>query len=154
MKLTTILLAGAIVVLGPGYARAQDPQAEKTIIANERAINDAVVKVNVAGFTQFVAADGWSVDGMSGRMAVADFIKGFDQMAKDMKVTSWDITDSQVQWVDATTAVHSYKWTGVGTYQGQPMPSPVWASTVWTKKNGKWMAMFHQESVVTPPPAK
>jgi len=154
MKFVTTLLAGAIVVVGAQYASAQDPQAEKTIIANERAINDAVVKVNVAGFTQFVAADGWSVDGMSGRMAVADFIKGFDQMAKDMKVTSWDITDSKVQWVDATTAVHSYKWTGQGTYQGQPMPSPVWASTVWTKKNGKWMAMFHQESVVTPPPTK
>ncbi len=154
MKLMTTLLAGAIVVVGSGYARAQDPQAEKTIVANERAINDAVVKVNVAGFTQFVAADGWSVDGMSGRMPVADFIKGFDQMAKDMKVTSWDITDSHVQWVDATTAVHSYKWTGQGTYQGQPMPSPVWASTVWTKKNGKWMAMFHQESVVMPQPAK
>ena len=30
MKLTTILLAGAIVVVGAGYARAQDPQAEKT----------------------------------------------------------------------------------------------------------------------------
>ena len=85
-------------------------------------------------------------------MAVADFLKSFDQMGKDMKVTSWDMTDSKVQWVDATTAVHSYKWTVQGTYQGQPMPSPVWASTVWTKKNGKWMAMFHQESVVMPQP--
>jgi hypothetical protein len=78
MKLMTILLAGAIVVVGAEYARAHDPQAEQTIIANERAVNDAVAKANVAGFTQHVTADGWAVDGMSGRMAVADFIKGFD----------------------------------------------------------------------------
>jgi len=152
MKLMTILLAGAIVIVGAEYARAQDPQAEKTIIANERAVNDAVAKANLAGFTQHVTADGWAVDRMEGRMAVADFIKGFDQMAKDMKISSWDITDSKVQWVDATTAVHSYKWTGQGTNQGQPMASPVWASTVWTKKNGKWMAVFHQESAGTPQP--
>jgi hypothetical protein len=150
MKLMTILLAGAIVVMGAAYARAQDPQAEKSIIANERAVNDAVAKANLAGFTQHVTADGWAVDGMSGRMAVADFIKGFDTMAKDMKISSWDITDSKVLWVDANTAVHSYKWTGQGTYQGQPVPSPVWASSVWTKKNGKWMAVFHQESASVP----
>jgi hypothetical protein len=154
MKLTTILLAGAIVLVGAGYARAQDLQAEKTLVANERAINDAVEKGNVAAFTQYVAADGWSVDGTAGRMSVADFLKGFDQMTKGLKITSWDMTDSMVQWVDATTAVHSYKWTVKGTYQGQAMPSPVWVSTVWTKKNGKWMAMFHQESVVAPQPTK
>ena len=154
MKLTTILLAGAIVVVGAGYARAQDPQAEKTIIANERASNDAIAKGNVAAFAQYAFADGWSLDGTAGRMSVADFLKGFDQMTKGLKVTSWDMTDSMVQWVDATTAVHSYKFSIQATYQGVPMPSPVWVSTVWTKKNGKWMAMFHQESVVTPPPTK
>ena len=151
MKLTAMVLSG-LLCIGTGIAAAQDAQAEKTIIANERAINDAVAKGNVAAFTQYVAADGWAVDRMEGRMAVADFIKGFDQMAKDMKISSWDITDSKVQWVDATTAVHSYKWTGQGTNQGQPMASPVWASTVWTKKNGKWMAVFHQESACMPEP--
>ncbi len=154
MKLTTILLAGAIGVLGAGYARAQDPQTEKMLVANERAINDAVAKGDVAAFTKYVAADGWSVDGTAGRMSVPDFLKGFAEMTSGLKITSSDITDSMVQWVDATTAVHSYKWIVQGTYQGVAMPSPVWVSTVWTKKNGKWMAMFHQESVVTPPPTK
>jgi hypothetical protein len=152
MKLVTIAVAGVFIALGAGYARAQDPQAEKTIIANERAVNEAVAKGNAAGFKQHVAPDGWSLDGMTGRMAVADFLKDFDKMTKEMKLTSWDITDSKVQWVDANTAVHTYKWTGEGTYQGQPMPSPVWASTVWTKKNGKWTAVFHQESPSMPMP--
>ena len=124
MKLTTILLAGAIVVVGAGYARAQDAQADKTIIANERAINNAIDKGNVAGFTALVAADGWSVDGTAGRMSVADFLKGFDQMTRGMKISSEEMTESMVQWVDATTAVHSYKWLVQGTYQGSPCRAP------------------------------
>jgi hypothetical protein len=154
MKLR-VLMIGVAIAAGVGYVRAQDAQAEKTIIANERAVNDAVAKGTVAGFKQHVAADGWAIDPMTGRAPVADFIKDFAAMTKDMKITSWDITDSKVQWVDANTAVHSYKWTGKGTYQGQPVPSPTWASTVWTKKNGQWMAVFHQESIPPPaPPAK
>ena len=50
------------------------------------------------------------------------------------------ISDEKVRWVDPNTAVVSYKWTGTGTFQGQTFPSPVYASTVWTKKGDKWLA--------------
>ena len=33
-----------------------------------------------------------------------------------------------------------------------PIPSPTWASTVWTNKGGKWMAVFHQETAAMPAP--
>ena len=154
-RLLGLLTVGTVLALAPGQSWAQDPQAEKTIIANERAVNGAVAKADLAAFKEHVALDGWAVDSMMGRMSIADFVKGFDAMAKEMKISSWDITDSKVQWVDANTAVHTYKWSGTGTYQGQPIPSPAWASTVWTKKNGKWTAMFHQESVsMGEPPVK
>jgi hypothetical protein len=133
---------------------AQDAQAEKSIIANERAVNEAVIKGNVAAFKEHVADDGWSVDGQMGRAPVSEFIHQFDAMTKETKISSWDITESKVQWVDANTAIHSYKWTGSGTSRGQPLPSPVWASTVWSKKSGKWMAVFHQESPSMQMPAK
>lgn len=154
MKRLSTVVACAIVLAGAHPARAQNPQAEKTIIANERAVNEAVAKGNVATFKMHVAADGWSIDPMMGRAPVSDFIKEFDAMAKDMKLASWDITESKVQWVDANTAIHSYKWTGSGTYKGQPIPSPVWASTVWSNKAGKWTAVFHQESGGMPMPGK
>ena len=112
-----------------------------------------MAKGDLAGFKQHVSADGWSMDGMTGRMAVAEFIKMFPQMTKDMKIASWDISDFKTVWVDANTAVLTYKWTGKGTYQGQPIPSPTWSSTVWAKRNGKWTAVFHQESAGAPAPA-
>jgi hypothetical protein len=153
MKLVRILIAGALIAGGTTYARAQDAQAEKTIVANERAINAAIVKGSLAGFKEHVATEGWAIDPVMGAMSVAEFVKGFDAMAKEMKIESWDITDSKFQWIDPNTAVHMYKWTGKGTMQGQPLPSPVLASTVWAKKKGKWTAMFHQETLV-PPAAK
>ena len=119
-----ILLAGAIVVVGAGYAHAQDLQAEKTIIANERVQLDAIAKGNVAAFAQYAAADGWSLDGTAGRMSVADFLKGFDEMTKGLKVTSWDMIDSKVQWVDATTAVHSYRVYDPGHLPGTAHAKP------------------------------
>jgi hypothetical protein len=73
----------------------------------------------------------------------------FDQL----KVKTWKISDEKVTWVDPNTAVVTYKWTGSGTFQGQPFPPNVFASTVWTKKGDKWLAAYHQESEAAKPPA-
>jgi hypothetical protein len=146
----SVAIAAAIILLLAGPVRAQNAETEKTLVANERAINAAVVKGDAAAFKQHVAADGWSIDPMGGRTSVAEFLKGFDAMAKDMKISSWDITDTRVVWASPTAAVLTYKWTGSGTYQGQPIPSPVWASTLWINKSGKWQAVYHQETLALP----
>jgi hypothetical protein len=148
-----LIAAAAMASAATAYVSAQDAQTEETLIANERAVQDAVAKGNVEVFKQHVAADAWSIS-MAGRMPVADFVKDFAKMTKEMNITSWDITDTKTIWTDPNTAVLTYQWTGVGTYQGQPVPSPVWCSTVWSKKGGKWMAVFHQESAAMPMPAK
>ena len=152
-SLAAVSTSLALAVCATVYLAAQDAQTEKMLIANERAVNEAVVKGDAAAFKQHVSVDGWAMDGMSGRMSVADFLKTFPQMVKDMKIASWDISDFKTVWADPNTAIVTYKWTGKGTYQGQPIPSPTWASTVWTKRNGKWTAVFHQESAAMPAPA-
>ncbi len=154
MRLMQIFVVSVFVCAGAGVLRAQDPQAEKTIIANERAVSEAFAKGNAAGFTAHVSSDGWAIDSMMGRAPVADLVKDFAAITKEMKISSWDISDSKIQWADATTAIHSYKWTGKGTDHGKPVVSPVWASTVWTKQNGKWTAVFHPESPAPPATAK
>jgi hypothetical protein len=151
---TILLFAAAVGASVPARAQAQDPATEKALIANERAINGGIVKGDPAAFKEHVAADGWAIDSMSGRMPTAQFLKDFAKMTAGLKITKWDITEPKVIWVDANTAVVTYKWTGTGTYEGKPIPPATWASTVWTKKNGKWTALFHQESNIEPPPSK
>lgn len=156
------VLAGVVLVAAAGFLGsaspvAQAPQAgspkadraamEKTLVANERAVGDAFVKGNKAKVQELLADEGWSIDPMGGPMATAEVMKMFEQMSKDMKITSWDISDTRTLWVDDNTAVLMYKWTGEGTYQGQPIPSPTWASTVWHRRGGRWQAVFHQESM-------
>ena len=122
---------------------------DKALIANENKINDAVAKGDKAGFTALVAPDAWSLDG-NGPMKVSEFAAMLDQM----KVKTWKITDEKVMWVDSNTAVVTYKWTGSGTFQGQAFPGVTYASTVWTKKGDKWLAVFHQESEAAKPAPK
>ena len=135
------------IVPAPEYQAAPDRAVlEKALIANERKVNDAVAKGDKAAFTALVSADGWAADG-NGFMKTADFVPMLDQV----KIASYKISDEKVMWVDANTAVVAYTWTGSGTFQGQPIPAKVYSSTVWTKKNGKWVAAFHQESEAAPP---
>ena len=151
---TLAMLVAAILTGGAAYAQdvneptQQDMPArptantlDKALIANERKVADAISKADKAAFTALVAPTGWSVDSM-GAMKVSDLVAAFDQL----KVTSWAISDEKVSWVDGNTAILTYKWTGAGTFQGQPIPTSVFASTVWTKKADKWVAVFHQES--------
>jgi hypothetical protein len=75
-------------------------------------------------------------------MKTSDLVGSLDQLV----IQSYRISDEKVSWVDANTAIVAYKWTGSGTFAGQPFPSTVYASTVWTKKGDKWIAVFHQET--------
>src|SRR5215475_8104148 len=130
-------------------AAANRAAIEKQIVANERAINDAVAKGDMKTFHSILAADAAGVDtGGITRVNAPDF----DKMMQSAKIQSWDIDGSQFYWVNDNAVVHMYRWTGKGTVGGQPIPSPVWSSTVWTNKGGKWTAVFHQESVAMAPP--
>jgi len=143
-----VLAIVGVVVLTAGLAAAQDKAAtEKALIANETKVNEAVAKGDKAAFSALVASDSMMADG-TGIMTTANFLPVFDSI----KVTAWKITDAKVEWVDATTAIVIYTWTGAGTFQGQKLPPKTYASTVWTKKGDKWIAVYHQESAAAPAP--
>lgn len=149
---STLLAAGlTLACASPAFAQTAGKAAiEKTLIANEHKVNDAVMKHDAAGFTALVAADAVSAD-MGGVMKVSDFVKSMDQA----KIQSYQILNPQVMWVDDKSAVVVYTWKGKGTWMNEPVPETTYASTVWTERNGKWVAVFHQETGAAPaPPAK
>ena len=116
-------------------------------MANETKINEAFSKKDVATMKSFISEDAVAVD-MGGAGLVQELYKQLPTM--DVKVTSQALADFKFVWVDANTVVTTYTWTGKGTVSGQPMPSPVFASSVWTKRAGKWVAIFHQETPAPP----
>jgi ketosteroid isomerase-like protein len=135
------------LVPAPAYQEAPERSAlDRAIIANENKVADAIMKRDKATFTSLVVADGWSVNG-DGFMKASALGGVLDQFV----IKDYIITEEKVSWIDANTAVVAYKWSGSGTYGGQPLPSTVYASTVWTKKGDKWLAVFHQESEAAKP---
>jgi hypothetical protein len=133
-------------------AGAQKPDRaaqEKELVDLEEKLIESVVKADVATFNKLSIADSLSADG-TGFLTHADFAKAMPQI----KVTASKVTNAKVQWVDHKTAVVYYTWTGAGTMMGQPLPSPTYASSVWTKRDGRWVCVFHQESTAVTPPAK
>lgn len=141
-----VLVASAIAAAAAAtLAQGKDADKaalEKAIVANEQKINDAVARGDLNAFKALVDKDGWSLDA-GGPMSVADFEKNFKQVKIE---PGWKITDTKVHWIASNTAVLFYKWTGKGTFNGQPVPPVVFASTVWHKSGDKWAAVFHQES--------
>jgi hypothetical protein len=117
---------------------------ERQLVANETKINEAVAKGDLAGFKAQVASSAWTVD-PGGPMSVADFEKNMSALKIE---SGWKISDSRVQWVDDTTAILIYKWTGKGSFNGQPIAPATWSSTVWHQQGGTWKAMFHQETAI------
>ena len=143
------LLTLAVVLLVPAVAGAQTDTAGniKQIETMEQAINAAIQKGDVAAFKANIADDAVTMDG-NGAMPVAEFVKLFGQF----KVASFSTDQSKVTFLNDTTAIHTYRWTGKGSMMGQPFANVNWESTTWVKRGGKWVAVFHQETPATPPP--
>jgi hypothetical protein len=155
---SALVLAGVVQVAAQGArgaAPAKPAQASATmdkaaleaeLRASEQKLNDAVAKGNLTAFKALVGDSAWSVD-QGGQMSILDLEKSLAQFKIE---PGWAITDSKVVWIDTSSAVVTYKWTGRGSMSGQPLPPVAFASTVWTKRGGKWVAVFHQETAAAP----
>ncbi len=123
MKLTAMVLSG-LLCIGTGIAVAQDAQAEKTIIANERAVTTLSRREIERPSRRWWQETNGRWTGDRTRTGGRDALKDFGGLTKELKITSWDITESKIVWVDATTAIHSCKWTAKGTGPWQAAREP------------------------------
>jgi hypothetical protein len=141
------LLYGVTVA---AQSTADRSTAQAEIDAGEKTIIGAILKNDPKTFHANVLPDSYAF-GDAGPIKVGDFDKMMAQMATDCKIVKWSVSDSTYYWLNPTTVVHMFKTEVDGTCQGQRVPT-VWASSVWSKKDGKWLGAFHQETVVAPAP--
>ena len=151
----TSLAALAAILLTVGVARAQDgakpdEAATKLLIANERALLDAVGRADKSAFESLVLlSDGfWTMN--NGFLLMRQLAGALDVF----KLTKWDIANPRVTWLSEGSAIVNYTWTGTGTLFDQPVPPMQCAVTVWTRRNGKWLAVSHQQTEIVNPGAR
>jgi hypothetical protein len=56
-----------------------------------------------------------------------------------------------VNWIDKDTALLTYKLDADATCGGKKAPGSAYASSLWVKKNGKWLTAFHQQTPAAAP---
>jgi hypothetical protein len=147
LVLLVVPLVWTGVAVRSGVVQAGDKAAaEKSLVDNERKIHEAIANRDSAAFLALTAGDGaWATGGSF--VPIGMLAGAFDRI----NVTRWDVVNPHVLWVDQTTAVVAYGWTGAGNFLGQPLAPRRIASTVWTSRGDNWVAVFHQESDATTP---
>jgi len=155
MRLTSLVLFVALVVAVTVDLSARQAPASATdakIIELERSVLAAFIKGDAKAFQQQLLPTAFGIDPSAGVVGVPQWL---DAM-KHYKVGKWNIDNAQVRWIGKDTAVVAYRFTGMGTYMGQPIPNQTWNTSIWVNQNGAWKSTFHQESVAAPPapPAK
>lgn len=139
MNVGSALIIALLPVLGTA---AQD--RDQPLIANERALQESIGKADESAFASLVLlSDGvWtspSTDGFVPFKLLAGNLSAFH-------LQKWEVINPRVTWLDANSAIVLSAWSATGTYGDRPVPATTLSSTVWTKREGKWVAAFHQES--------
>ena len=142
---TTVLFALAAAAAQDKPAGQSNDAADKMLLANERALYEAVAGANKAAFLSLVASEGvWTTKhGFVPMNLLVDGLGSF-------RLSKWDIVNPRVTRLGGDAAIVTYAWTGAGTFGDQPLARTALAVTVWTRRNGRWLAIHHQETDLVP----
>jgi hypothetical protein len=112
--------------------------------AHEQMLLDAYAKKQTDVFRKDLASNTVMIDesGVSDREKI---ISGIG--SADCTINSATATDAKVVNIDRDSAVLYYTLKLDGKCGGNPAPAAVYASTVYSKRAGKWVPVFHQETL-------
>ena len=134
------------ILLALTTANAQDKgtlpdTTQETLIANEHALLNAIAKADKPAFLSLVAPVGeWTTrQGFLPMNLLADGLEGF-------RLTKWEILNPQLRRLTDDSAIVVYTWTATGTFNGTRLPATMLASTAWTRRSGRWLAVHHQDT--------
>jgi hypothetical protein len=141
MLLTPLVLLAITVAQGQTAAKPDD-SVENMLIAQERALLGAAAKADKPSFLSLVLVSEGIWATKHGFVPMQLLVDGLEQF----QVTKWDIVNPRVTRIDEASAIVVYTWMGAGTFDNEPLASMALASTVWARRNGKWLAIHHQQT--------
>ena len=146
VALITLLVAGgrAAAQAGKPAAKTSSPEAA-AIIAQEKAVLDALVKKDIAAFNKQLGSDFVYLDPAG---AVRWELSKSAEILKGCTTKSISMQNPEVTPVGSDLLVLTYKASADETCNGQKAPPSVLAMSVWQKRGGKWVTVAHSE---TPP---
>jgi hypothetical protein len=137
------LIAAAPICLGQASPSKADKSATKdaVIIDSEKAAWEAYKNKQADAFKKYLATDYCGV--------YADGMKEVDKEVANMEkseLRDYSLADMKVVFPSADVAVTTYKATLQGSSGGQDTSGTYNVASVWIKKGGKWLVIFHTDA--------
>ena len=151
LTVALVLLASAGVATAQMNAdkgsKAGKGSVEEQLISLEKQAWEAWKNKNGSFFQTFLADDAVSISG-SGVEGKAASVKSISTMPCEVKGYSLD--NFKLTMIDKNSALLTYSAKQDFSCNGKAGPPQVWASSVFVKRNGKWLNISHQETAVEP----
>ena len=137
MKTLTAVLLTALAGAS-GYAQG----LKEEIVTQERFGLEALKKGDIPAFGDTIAEDAVFVDasGPAGKAQVVKNVAGF-------RLREFTMTDIKFIQLSADTGLIVYLMDESGTTHGKEFSAKVHVASVWSKRSGKWLCEFSQETM-------
>lgn len=134
--------AGAVPQAMAGSSSSPDQR----VIANERAVWEAVKQKDTARFSELVADDARIVFD-TGILTKSDFLRSLP----DRTILDYHLEEFTVLKPNDQTVILIYKATRSGLNKGKRFPpAAVHEGSVWVLRKAKWVAVLNQETPIAP----
>ncbi len=143
MKRSIIALAllALVVTFAFGQMKRND-SVEAQLVALEKRAFEAWKNKDRKFFEDHMSEAGQYLDlnGVGGKSQYVNAI-----IDNNCTVTKYSLDNTKVTMLSNDVALLTYRYAHDAVCGGNPEASPLWASTVYVKRGGKWLISFHQE---------
>ncbi|MFL6722400.1 MAG: nuclear transport factor 2 family protein [Sphingomonas sp.] len=133
-------------------AAATAPTTQQKLIDLETQSWAAWQKMDAGFWQRFLSDDHVEISGYSGATGKADVIRGIS--SKVCKVASYKVDHFTFRQFDSRTAVLVYRAEQDTTCGGFKVPSPVWATSLFQLRDGRWQNVVYEHTPVLMPPVR
>ena len=142
----SVCVLGGLGILAAAAQTSQDANAtmgsmEQQIIAKEREGLEALKTGDLARFGDLNAEDAIFIDarGPAGKAEVQRNVSGF-------RLTEFSMDNVEFRKISKDTGLIAYKITEKGVSHEKEFAAQAYVSSIWTRRKGKWVCLFSQET--------
>jgi len=133
-------------------AAAASPTTEQTLIDLETRSWAAWQKMDAGFWDRFLSDDHIEISGYAGATGKKSVIDGI--RSRVCRVASYKVDHFTFRQFDPNTAVLVYRAEQDTTCGGIKVPSPVWATSLYQLRGGRWQNVLYEHTPVLTPPKK
>jgi len=153
MRHVWITAVGALALAGPAFGQTKPGgDLQSQLVDLEKQSWAAWQNMDSVFWSRFLSDDHIELNGYIGMMGKADVIRGI--ASKACKVASYKVDHFSFRQIDPKTAVLIYRAEQDTTCGSVHVPSPVWATSLYQKRGGRWQNVLYEHSPVLIAPAK